>query len=132
MEKHQRRYFQPLFCFFELGYQLLKENGRLGYITPNNYFTSLAAKTLRGFFTSNKCVYRIVDFSHKKVFDAQTYTALTFLNKQKNEAITYDRIKNGQVPNNFLLNVNGSPNYLKNLQVKKWRLLKTKEQKTFA
>ncbi|MEZ4888444.1 MAG: N-6 DNA methylase [Chitinophagales bacterium] len=120
--------FNLYFAFFELGYQLLKENGRLGYITPNNYFTSLAAKTLRGFFTENKCVYRIIDFSHKKVFDAQTYTALTFLNKQKNEAITYDRIKNEQIPSNFLLNVNGSPNYLKNLKVKKWRLLKTKEQ----
>jgi len=121
--------FNLYFAFFELGYRLLKENGRLGYITPNNYFTSLAAKTLRGFFTSNKCVYRIIDFSHKKIFDAQTYTALTFLNKQKNEAITYDRIKNEQIPIHFLLNVNGSPNYLENLQVKKWRLLKTKEQK---
>lgn len=121
--------FNLYFAFFELGYQLLKENGRLGYITPNNYFTSLAAKTLRGFFASNKCVYRIVDFSHKKVFDAQTYTALTFLNKQKNEAIAYDRIKNEQIPSDFLLSANGSPNYLENLQVKKWRLLKTSEQK---
>lgn len=121
--------FNLYFAFFELGYQLLNEKGRLGYITPNNYFTSLAGKNLRAFFASNKCVNRIVDFSHKKVFDAQTYTAITFLNKKDNDSILYDRIKNEDTPTQFLTKANGSPNSLENLNVKKWRLLKTKEQK---
>lgn len=121
--------FNLYFAFFELGYQLLNENGRLGYITPNNYFTSLAGKNLRAFFAKNKCVSRIVDFSHKKVFDAQTYTAITFLNKKENSSILYDRIKNDDTPIQFIENANGSPNSLKDLNVKKWRLLKTKEQK---
>lgn len=117
------------FAFFELGYQLLNANGRLGYITPNNYFTSLAGKNLRAFFTQNKCVSRIIDFSHKKVFDAQTYTAITFLNRKENASILYDRIKNEDTPIQFIGKVNGSPNKLNELNVKKWRLLKTKEQK---
>lgn len=120
--------FNLYFAFFELGYKLLKPTGKLGYITPNNYFTSLAGESLRKYFLHQKCVTRIVDFSHKKVFDAQTYTAITFLNKQQNEAITYDRIKDGYSPELFLANANGSPNYLENLNVKKWRLLKTDEQ----
>ena len=82
--------FNLYFVFFELGYKLLKPTGKLGYITPNNYFTSLAGEALRKYFFHQKCVTRIIDFSHKKVFDAQTYTAITFLNKQQNEAITYD------------------------------------------
>jgi adenine-specific DNA-methyltransferase len=120
--------FNLYFAFFELGYKLLKPTGKLGYITPNNYFTSLAGEALRKYFLHQKCVTRIIDFSHKKVFDAQTYTAITFLNKQQNEAITYDRIKDGYSPELFLANANGSPNYLENLNVKKWRLLKTDEQ----
>lgn len=120
--------FNLYFAFFELGYKLLKPKGKLGYITPNNYFTSLAGEALRKYFLNQKCVTGIVDFSHKKVFDAQTYTAITFLTKQQNEAITYDRIKDGYSPELFLANVNGSPNYLENLNVKKWRLLKTDEQ----
>lgn len=120
--------FNLYFAFFELGYKLLRPTGKLGYITPNNYFTSLAGEALRKYFSHQKCVTRIVDFSHKKVFDAQTYTAITFLNKQQNEAITYDRIKDGYSPELFLANANGSPNYLENLNVKKWRLLKTDEQ----
>lgn len=120
--------FNLYFAFFELGYKLLKPTGKLGYITPNNYFTSLAGEALRRYFQHQKCVTRIVDFSHKKVFDAQTYTAITFLNKKQNEAITYDRIKEGYSPESFLTNANGSPNYLENLNTKKWRLLKTDEQ----
>ncbi|MFZ1749902.1 MAG: N-6 DNA methylase [Saprospiraceae bacterium] len=117
------------FAFFELGYKLLKPTGQLGYITPNNYFTSLAGESLRRYFQNKKCVTRIVDFSHKKVFDAQTYTAITFLDKQQNDSITYDRIKADYSPEFFLVNANGSPNILENLNVKKWRLLKADEQK---
>ena len=120
--------FNLYFAFFELGYKLLKSTGKLGYITPNNYFTSLAGESLRKYFLNQKCVTRIIDFSHKKVFDAQTYTAITFLNKSQNEAIYYDRINNGYSPEQFLVNANGSPNYLINLNFKKWRLLKSDEQ----
>lgn len=121
--------FNLYFAFFELGYKLLKPSGQLGYITPNNYFTSLAGESLRKYFQNKKCVSRIIDFSHRKVFDAQTYTAITFLNKQKNHAITFDRIKADLSPEMFLQNTNGSPNYLKDLNFKKWRLLASDEQK---
>ncbi len=120
--------FNLYFAFFELGYKLLKPTGKLGYITPNNYFTSLAGESIRKYFHNKKCVSRIIDFSHKKVFDAQTYTALTFLSKIENEAITFDRITEGSSPEDFLPKANGSPNYLKDLNIKKWRLLKTDEQ----
>ena len=120
--------FNLYFAFFELGHKLLSTNGKLGYITPNNYFTSLAGLSLRQYFLKNKCVTRIVDFRHKKVFDAQTYTAITFVNKYKNEFILFDKIKDEQSCSDFLISANGSPNYLKNLNVNKWRLLKTQEQ----
>jgi len=121
--------FNLYFAFFELGYKLLNENGNLGYITPNNYFTSLAGESLRRYFHNKQCVTHIVDFSHKKVFDAQTYTAITFLNKKKNIEIVYDRIEQGQKPEIFVNNLNGSHNKLVELNIKKWRLLKTDEQK---
>jgi methylase of polypeptide subunit release factors len=120
--------FNLYFAFFELGHKLLKPTGKLGYITPNNYFTSLAGEALRKYFQHQKCVTRIIDFSHKKVFDAQTYTAITFLNKYQNESIIYDKINEDQRPETFVSSANGSPNYFKNLNFKKWRLLKTDEQ----
>ena len=121
--------FNLYFAFFELGYNLLRDGGTLGYITPNNYFTSLAGESIRKYFNNRKCVFSIIDFSHKKVFDAQTYTAITFLNKKENAAIYYDRINNNQQPETFLKNVNFSPNDLQKLNFKKWRLLKLDERR---
>ena len=120
--------FNLYFAFFELGYKLLSENGKLGYITPNNYFTSLAGMSLRRFFMEKKCVTRIVDFRHRKIFDAQTYTAITFLDRKENSEILYDYLIEEQTIPNFLKSVNGSINKLKNLNIKKWRLLKSEEQ----
>ena len=56
----------------------MKDSGALGYITPNNYFTSLAGVQLREYLGLNKLVEKIVDFNHLKIFEAQTYTAITF------------------------------------------------------
>lgn len=120
--------FNLYFAFFELGFKTLSKNGRLGYITPNNYFTSLSGKSLRDFFIQNKYLTRILDFRDKKVFDAQTYTALTFANKKDNSYILFDKIQDNQNCDEFLIHANGSPNYIKNLKVEKWRLLKTKDQ----
>lgn len=120
--------FNLYFAFFELGHKLLTTSGKLGYITPNNYFTSLAGLSLRQYFLQTKCLTKIVDFRHKKVFDAQTYTAITFANTKANGSILFDKINDEQSCNDFLVSANGSPNYLKNLNVKKWRLLKTTEQ----
>ncbi|WP_396632386.1 class I SAM-dependent DNA methyltransferase [Maribacter sp. R86514] len=120
--------FNLYFAFFELGYKLLSKNGKLGYITPNNYFTSLAGLSLRQYFLEKKCVTRIVDFRYKKVFDAQTYTAITFANKKINKSILFDKIDDEQSCSEFLISANGSPNFLENLEVNKWRLLKKNEQ----
>lgn len=120
--------FNLYFAFFELGHKLLTPKGKLGYITPNNYFTSLAGLSLRQYFLQKKCLTKILDFRHKKVFNAQTYTAISFANKQSNESILYDKIRDEQSCNEFLISANGSPNSLKNLNVKKWRLLKKQEQ----
>jgi len=121
--------FNLYFAFFELGYRLLGPAGRLSYITPNNYFTSLAGLSLRKYFVNLKCLTRIIDFKDRKVFSAQTYTAITFADKGHNESLLYDRIDDGQTCPEFLLSTQGSPNLLKNLHVNKWRLLKTPEQK---
>jgi type I restriction-modification system DNA methylase subunit len=120
--------FNLYFAFFELGYRLLSKAGRLSYITPNNYFTSLAGLSLRSYFIQQMCLTRIIDFRDRKVFSAQTYTAITFADKGRNKSLLYDRIADGQDCPEFLLSTQGSPNLLKDLHVNKWRLLKTPEQ----
>jgi tRNA1(Val) A37 N6-methylase TrmN6 len=121
--------FNLYFAFFELGYDLLKNDGQLGYITPNNYFTSLAGESLRNFLINKKCLSKIIDFNSKKVFDVQTYTAISFLRKSENDFILYDRIPDTHTPEEFLANVRYSENAVSELNIKKWRLLRSDEKK---
>ena len=120
------------FAFFELGLRILKADGKLGYITPNNYFTSLSGESLRAFFRQERSIYRIVDFNATKVFNVQTYTAISFLNKAQNENIEYDRIKEGIAPELFLKKTNFTLNSYSKLDDSKWRLLCGNERHNIA
>lgn len=124
--------FNLYFAFFELGLRILNPNGKLGYITPNNYFTSLSGESLRAFFRQERSVYKIVDFNATKVFTVQTYTAISFLNKSKNENIEYDRIKEGVLPEQFLKETVYTPNPYSSLDDSKWRLLCGDERHNIA
>lgn len=115
------------FAFFELGYTLLGA-GKLGYITPNNYFTSIAGEPLRAFFERHRCIDKIIDFNAKKIFDVQTYTAITFLSKNTRDTIQYDKISETQQPQIFLNELSSSVISWNDLNNKKWRLLKTNER----
>lgn len=116
------------FAFFEKGREILQDTGLLGYITPNNYFTSLSGINLRRYFMDNKSVRKVVDFGATKVFDVQTYTAITFLSKQSNDAIEYTRIQPHMSPSQFLSSCTFTDNSYDEIDVKKWRLLCNNER----
>ncbi|WP_408954990.1 class I SAM-dependent DNA methyltransferase [Natroniella sp. ANB-PHB2] len=118
------------FPFFEIAYNIINEKGRVIYITPNNYFTTKAAKPLRKYFQNQKSIKKIIDFSHKLVFEnVQTYTAITLLSKNENEIIKYSKIENNQEIIDFLNDLEFAKNPINKLKSRKWRLLKQKERK---
>ena len=90
---------------------------------------NLSGEYLRHYFQNKQCIYSIIDFNSTKVFDVQTYTAITFINKRKNESILYDRIDDDETPQSFLNNIELTENLYKELSVKKWRLLCGDERK---
>jgi len=119
--------FNLYFAFFELGLEILNEQGSLGYITPNNYFTSLAAKDLRKFFQESKVLRKIVDFNHLRIFkDATTYTGITFLSKSEEQSFKFLRINNLEDINK-IDKLNFSKINLYDLNPKKWRLMDKKD-----
>lgn len=126
----QKGTYNLYFSFFELGYNLLNQKGKLGYITPNNYFTSLSGKPLREFFEINNSIEKIIDFNSKKVFDVLTYTCLTFLSKIKQDKIQFNKYFSGDF-NHYINNYNKNLSTVlySNLKSKKWRLLLNKDQK---
>ena len=115
--------FNLYFAFFEIGLNILNKEGKLGYITPNNYFTSLAGKDLRRFLQDRKLIERIIDFNHLRVFeDATTYTCITFLNKKEKDLFGFSRVENNSLFSNFQ-NIKYSEVKFSELSYNKWRLM---------
>ena len=76
------------FCFFEQALKLLKDSGKIAFITPNSHFYSAAGKNLRNLIL--KHLTKIVNFDHFQIFkNATAYTAITFLQKEKTDGFLY-------------------------------------------
>ena len=68
--------------FFEIGINMLNENGKLAYITPNSWLTSTAGSNFRNYLKESKTLLEIYQYGHYKVFDnVNTYTCITLLSK---------------------------------------------------
>lgn len=68
--------------FFEIGINMLNENGKLAYITPNSWLTSTAGTNFRNYLKDSKTLLEIYQYGHYKVFEGiNTYTCITMLCK---------------------------------------------------
>lgn len=68
--------------FFEIGINMLNENGKLAYITPNSWLTSTAGTNFRNYLKDSKTLLEIYQYGHYKVFEGiNTYTCITLLSK---------------------------------------------------
>ncbi|MCL2132653.1 MAG: Eco57I restriction-modification methylase domain-containing protein, partial [Lentimicrobiaceae bacterium] len=69
--------------FFEQGIKLLKQNGKLGYITPNTYLTNKYIKLLRKFILNSTTIDYLVQHEDNVFADASVDVATIILSKQK-------------------------------------------------
>lgn len=63
--------------FFEIGFMMLAEHGKMSYISPNSFYTSLAGRAMRKFIRESRMLYRVMELGHYQPFSAMTYTAIT-------------------------------------------------------
>lgn len=77
--------------FFQLGINLIKTDGKLGYITPNTYLQSLNGRGLRDYLRGLGSSITIIDFKGDQKFQGVThYTCITIIdNAKKNNNIFY-------------------------------------------
>ena len=69
---------------------MLNNKGKLIYITPNSYFTSMAGNELRHHICSTNKLKTILNLKHFNPFEnVTTYTAITILSNEKNDKIDY-------------------------------------------
>ncbi|HEU0219625.1 MAG TPA: DNA methyltransferase [Gallionella sp.] len=85
LEKHYRVASDraDLYCYFyELGVNLLKPYGRLGYISSSTFFKTGSGEPLRRFLLERTLLRAVVDFGDLQVFEGvTTYPAIMVLEK---------------------------------------------------
>ncbi|MBE0497040.1 MAG: N-6 DNA methylase [Campylobacterales bacterium] len=80
--------------FFQIGYELLTDNGILGFITVNTFMHSVNGRAIREYFSENKALLRIIDFKDEQIFKSRmTYTCICLLEKKESEYIYYASTK---------------------------------------
>ncbi len=67
--------------FFEIGFNMLKNGGKLCYITPSSWINSVAGGVLRKYIRQHRNLVRLIDLGHFQAFDATTYTMISLFEK---------------------------------------------------
>lgn len=92
-----------IYClFYEKGYQLLKPNGILTFITSNKWMRAGYGEKLRGFFATKTNPLILLDFGGVKVFDSATVDVnILVLKKENNKGQTIACTANQNCKNNL-------------------------------
>ena len=77
-------------AFYELGFRMLNETGKMCYITPSSWLTSLAGQKMRDYVIENRNLEYIEDYGHYQLFEnATTYVAITIFGKEKVDTVKH-------------------------------------------
>lgn len=115
--------------FFEIGLKMLKQNGKLGYITPNSYIANTSQKAFRKFLLEKNLIRIIENYESWKVFNnADTYTCITILDAGKTDTeFTYSSIEKTDRKFITLYDINDFKNEKDEFDGKPWKLTNQKE-----
>ncbi len=76
--------------FFQIGFENLRPQGILGFITMNTFFKSVNGRALRQYFEDEAVALKILDFGGNQVFQSKsTYTCICFLQKNESQTVQY-------------------------------------------
>ena len=79
--------------FTERGYNLLCEDGLLGFIEPHKFFQGDFGVGLREYLAYAKALYQITSFGHKQIWDqVSVYTCILLLRKSENQHFSYAEV----------------------------------------
>lgn len=94
--------------FFQIGLELLKPDGYLGFITMNSFFKSLNGRALRAYFQTKKHSFKILDFGTLQVFQKRsTYTCICIIQNASSEILEYRRADSLSVLDSIKLKFSG-------------------------
>ena len=100
--------------FYELGFNVLKENGILSFITSNKYTRAGYGEALREFLLKNTCILKYINLNGIKVFDSATVdTSILSFEKIKIKENTFKYLSlNNELLNNYDFEISAIKEFL--------------------
>ncbi|MBF7043727.1 type IIG restriction enzyme/methyltransferase [Campylobacter volucris] len=100
--------------FYELGFNVLKENGILSFITSNKYTRAGYGEPLREFLLKNTCILKYIDLNGIKVFDSATVdTSILSFEKIKTKENTFKYLSlNNELLKNYDFEISAIKEFL--------------------
>jgi adenine-specific DNA-methyltransferase len=94
--------------FIELGYDLLKPEGQIGYIVSNKLLTTQGAKALRTYILEHYNLIEMLDLTDTKLFKAAILPMILIMEKQVSNSnpFLYTSIQEMRTPPNTYIKVN--------------------------
>ncbi|WP_228438076.1 Eco57I restriction-modification methylase domain-containing protein [Chryseobacterium sp. 6424] len=115
--------------FYEQGYNILRENGLLMFITSNKWMRANYGESLRRFFVEQTNPLTLIDFSGNQIFDTATVdTNILMYAKQKNEFKTQACIIKEKLLNNLSVFVSQNSVFSDFRNSESWVILSTIER----
>ena len=116
--------------FYERGWQLLKPNGNLCYITSNKWMRAGYGKSTRGFLAEKTNPVLLIDFPEQKIFESATVvTNILLFSKGKNKGNTFVCTVTEKVLNNLSVFVRQHGSFCGFSSNQSWAILSGIEQR---
>ncbi len=86
--------FDKYFLFIEKAFEVLNENGYLGYILPSKFMKTGAGEKLRQYLASHHYISEIVSFGAQQIFkNKTTYTCLLIARKKRMSTFSFIEVQ---------------------------------------
>lgn len=86
--------FDKYVLFIERALQLLRNDGRLGYIVPNKFATIKSGEAIRRLISGAKALEEFVQFGAQQVFESSsTYTCIIILTKAARDRFAVEQVR---------------------------------------
>lgn len=124
--------FNIFYAFIEKSMIYLSEEGKLGYIVPNNFIHIQSARTLRKFIRENNYLNKIIDFKDNTIFyPILTYNCIIFLSKN-NISYSFAQIEKKEDFKSVFKNIEFKKGKIHELSDEGWELVDSNVKNNIA
>lgn len=124
--------FNIFYAFIEKSMDYLAEEGKLGYIIPNNFIHIQSARPLRKFIRENNYLSKIIDFKDNTIFyPILTYNCIMFLSKN-NKSYSFAQIEKKEDFKSVFKNIEFKKGKIEELSDEGWELVDSNVKSNIA